>query len=162
MGFGEYVRINANCEAGAHAESFGTCGKKVNFSFRLDVEEQDVSLECSVNLPCLLADTGEHDAPKRRFRCPAYALKLSSGDDVESSAEFRQHAQQCDRGIGLDGVADCGPSALEGLLEQCKTLPDLCAGINIQGSAMCFGKLGKRHVFAQQLSVPIPERPRPG
>ncbi len=84
MGFGEDIGINAECEAGALTEGFGTGGEEVELSLRLDVEHEDVGFERGVDLTYLLAYTREDDLLERGLVGLADTLQLSAGDDVEA------------------------------------------------------------------------------
>jgi hypothetical protein len=59
VGFGEDVGIDAEGEAGDLAEGFGTGGEEVELGFGFDVEEEDAGVESGVDLPELLAYSGE-------------------------------------------------------------------------------------------------------
>ena len=84
MGLGEDVGVDAEGEAGALAEGFGTGGEEVEFGLGLDVEQEDVGFEGGVDLPDLFADAGEDDLLERGLVGLADTLQLSAGDDVEA------------------------------------------------------------------------------
>ena len=62
VGFGEDVGVDAEGEARLFAKGGGASGEEVELLRGFDVEEEDVGLEGGVDLPGLLADTGEDDA----------------------------------------------------------------------------------------------------
>ncbi len=51
VGFGEDVGVDAEGEAGDFVAGFGAGGEEMEFGFGLDVEEEDVGVEGSVDLP---------------------------------------------------------------------------------------------------------------
>ena len=106
MRVGEDIRIDAQRKARTDAERFGARGEQVQLGFGLDIEEQDVGLERSVDLPDLLAYAGEDDLRQRSLMRLANALQLAAGDDVEACTLLRQQTQNRQRRVGLDRIAD--------------------------------------------------------
>ena len=103
MGVGEDVGVDAEGETGADAESLGTGGEQVELGFGLDVEEEDIGLEGGVDLPDLLADSGEDDSSEGGFVSFPDALEFAAGDDVEAGALFCEQAEDSQRGVGFYG-----------------------------------------------------------
>ena len=93
VGFGEDVRVDAKGEAGSLAESFGAGGEEVKFGLGLDVEEEDVGLECGVDLPYLFAYSGEDDFLERGLVRFADSFEFAAGDDVKACALFGEEAE---------------------------------------------------------------------
>src|SRR5882757_6812148 len=106
MGFGEDVWVDAESETGDLIVGFGTGGEKMEFGFGFDVEEENVGVEGSIDLPELLAYAGEDYFFQGGLVGFADAFKFAARDDVEACSHGGQKAKNGERGVGFDGVAD--------------------------------------------------------
>lgn len=137
MSLGEDVRVDAESEAGNFVEGLGAGGEEMEFTFGLDVEEEDVGVEGGIDLPDLFTNSGKDDFFECRLVSLTNALELAAGDDVEACALFRQETEDCQRGVGFDGVADSvrtGFGAMrKGAFEELETLRDLFRRVDVEG-----------------------------
>ncbi len=84
MRIGEDIGVHPQGEAGADTQRLGPRGEQVQLSLGLHVEEQNVRLQRRIELPDLLADTGEHHPLQGGLMRLADTLQLPAGDDVEA------------------------------------------------------------------------------
>lgn len=157
VGFGEDVWVDAESEAGADSEGFGTCGEEVELHLGLDIELEDAGFEGGVDLPRLLADAGEDDFFERRLVRFAHALELAAGDDVEACTLFAEQAQDGERGIGFNGVADGVWARGEGLLEELEAIGDLLRRVDVERRCILGGECREADRIAMKRAVAIGE-----
>src|SRR5882757_850299 len=129
MGFGEDVWVDAESETGDLTVGFSTGGEEMELGFGFDVEEENVGVEGSIDLPELFAYAGEDYLFQGGLVGFADALKFTAGDDVKACSRGGQEAKDGERGVGFDGVADGVGASFgamrEGLLEELEALGDL-------------------------------------
>src|SRR6185437_12269957 len=88
-----------------------------------------------------------------------HTLEFAAGDDVEARAKFGQHTQDCERGVGLDGIAkrervrliatsECG-------LKQLEALTNVCSGVNVQRRAVGIRQCIHRYAVAAESAVQV-------
>ncbi len=157
VGLGEDVGVDAEGEAGADVESFGAGGEEVEFGLGLDVEEEDVGVEGGVDLPDLLAYAGEDDFFEGGFVGFADALEFAAGDDVEACSLLREEAEDGERGVGFDGVADGVGTVREGCFEELEAVRDLPGGVDVERRAVLVGEGGEAGFVAVQGAVAVGE-----
>ena len=147
VGFGEDVGVDAEGEAGAELRASARAARRSSSASDLDVEEEDVGAEGGVDLPDLLPTPEKTTLFERGLVGFADTLEFSAGDDVEACALFGEEAEDGERGVGFDGVADgVGAgfgAAREGLLEELEALGDLLGGVDVEGRAVFSGEAGK-------------------
>ena len=120
MRFGEDVGVYSQGEASDLAKGFGAGGKEVKFGLGLNVEEEDVGAKGSVDLPNLFAYAGEDDSFQGGLVGLTDTLEFAARDDVEACSLLCQQAEDGERGVGFDRVADGVRAAGEGLSKSWK------------------------------------------
>ncbi len=160
MGFGEDVGVNAEGEAGDLAAGFGADGEEVEFGFGFDVEEEDAGVEGGVDLPELLAYSGEDYFFEGWLVGFTDALEFAAGDDVEACSRSGQEAEDGQGGVGFDGVADGVRASGKGLLEELEALGDLRGGVDVERGAVFGGQGGEVDSVTVEFAVAIGERAR--
>src|SRR6266702_4313056 len=141
MGFGEDVGVDAEGEAGDLAEGLGAGGEEEKFGFGFDVEEEDVGVECGIDLPELFADAGEDYFFEGGLVGFADALEFAAGDDVEACSRGGQEAEDGERGVGFDGVADGVGAISKNFFEELEAVGDLRGRVDVERGAV-FGREG--------------------
>ena len=105
VGPGVHVGVDAHRNGSSCADTFGHFIDQFEFGHRLDVEAVDFVLQRIADLLCSLA----HPREGAEFWISAsldHAEEFTSGDNVESAAEFSEHAEDGEIGICFDGVGD--------------------------------------------------------
>lgn len=118
MSLGEDVGVDTKGEAGDFTQSFGAGGEEMEFCFGFDIKEKDVGTKGGVDLPDLFAYAGEDNSFESGFVGLADALQFATGDDVEACSRGGEEVEDCEGGVGFDGVADGVRPVGEGLLEE--------------------------------------------
>ena len=93
MRLGEDVGVDAEGDFGGLACGGRALAEDLSLGLALHVEEEDVGAEGCVDLPNLLAYSGEDHAAEGSGRGAANALKLAAGDDVEATALLREQLE---------------------------------------------------------------------
>ncbi len=157
VGLSEDVGVDAEGEAGALSEGFGAGGEEVELGLGFDVEHEDVRLERRVDLPDLFAYAGEDDSLQCGLVGFADALQFAAGDDVEACSLMSEEAENRQRGVGFDRVADGVGTAREGFLEELEAVRDLLRGVDVERRAVGVGQSGEVDSVAVEGSVSVGE-----
>jgi hypothetical protein len=157
VGLGEDIGVDAEGEAGADGEVLGACGEKFEFLLGFNVELEDVGFECCVDLPGLFAYSGEDDFFQGVRVGATDALEFATGDDVEAGALAAEETEDCEGGVGFDGVADGVRARGEGLLKELEALRDLRGGVDVERRAVFFRKRGERDLITVKRAVAVDE-----
>ena len=87
----------------------------------------------------------------------ADALEFATGDNVEACSRGGKEAEDCEGGVGFDGVADGVRSVGEGLLKEYVALADLLCGVDVERGAVFGGESGEADTIAVERAVAIDE-----
>jgi hypothetical protein len=136
----------------------GAGGQQMKFGFGFYVEEKDVRFEGCIDLPLLFAYAGEDDFFEGGFVGFGYAGELAAGDDIEASALEREKAEDGERRVCFDGVADGVGADGEGMLEELEALEDVLRGVDVERSAVLGGEGGEVGSVAVESSVAVGKR----
>ncbi len=132
MCFGEDIWIDAERKSGFRLELSRTRGEKLKFRFALYVELKDSCAKSLIDLCRCFSDAGEYNPVDGLGSGSEHALQFAAGDDIKSSAPFRQQLENRERGVGLDRIADKVIASGECLLKKLQALEDLVRGINVK------------------------------
>src|SRR5574337_1245009 len=89
---------------------------------------------------CSISDPGKHHVAGPSA-CGQNTGQFAARDDVEPGTQTSEDAKNAQAGVGLDGIADQGPAAGQGLAVMLKSLGEGRTGIGVDGGAEAFGDL---------------------
>ncbi len=157
MRLGIDIRIDADRNRRALAQTRGHGVDAAEFIRRLDVEAQDARLQRLLDLGLGLADAREHDLA-RIAACGEHAREFAARHDVEAGTRLGERAQHAQIAVRLHGVTDQRSASLQPASVGGKRLQDRVARIDIGRRAVTCGDLGQRKAFGVQDAVVQSER----
>ena len=141
MRLGVDVGIDAQADRRFFAQAGSDFVEPFEFGRGFDVEAEDAGFKGKAHFFDGFADTGEDDF-FRVAACGQRTLQFAAGNDIEAGAASGKDVEQCQAGVGLDGIADERVDAFEFVQIFVQRGFQRGAGINIAGGAETSGNFG--------------------
>src|SRR6185436_3607544 len=128
----EHFRIHAQSDGRLSSKPAGDSIEHVQLLLRLDVEEQNLGVECVLHLPLGLSHSAEDDVLAGVSSLEG-TIQLAAGYNVEAGAELAQQCQDGDAGVGLYTVVKPGIDAHQRVSELLVLRADNGGAVDVTG-----------------------------
>ncbi len=156
MGSRIEVRIHAQADRRAAAQSSGDLGDAMQLGARLDVDHQDAGFERGGDFLVGLAYPGKHDLARVGADLEA-SHKLADRYDVEAGPHRGEQLQDAQVRQRLHRVADQVVGAGERFVEDAEMAPQRARAVHVERSSEAPGEIAYRDLLGVEMIVLVLE-----
>ena len=120
----------------------------------LDVEHQDIAVECVAHFLIGFANPGVDDLVSPSTRSEG-AIEFATGGDIHAGAVLDHETGNVDIAVGFDGIANQRMHRCEGSLQLFQMMHQRCLRIDEQRSAELLRQLSNGDVFTVENAIAI-------